>query len=75
MAEFGRQPWAIGDILPTHLAVSSLTAGDLIGSIIGLVALYTGLLIAEVYLMQKFVRRGPSSLHTGRYHFEQETAV
>ncbi len=75
VAEFGRQPWAIGDILPTHLAVSSLTAGDLIGSIAGLVALYTGLLVAEVYLMQKFVRRGPSSLHTGRYHFEQEAAA
>jgi cytochrome bd ubiquinol oxidase subunit I len=75
VAEFGRQPWSIGNILPTHLAVSSLTAGDLIGSITGLVALYTGLLIAEVYLMQKFIRRGPSSLHTGRYHFEQEAAA
>ena len=75
VAEFGRQPWAIGDILPTHLAVSSLTAGDLIGSIACLVALYSGLLIAEVYLMQKFIRRGPSSLHTGRYHFEQEAAA
>jgi cytochrome d ubiquinol oxidase subunit I len=75
VAEFGRQPWAIGNILPTHLAVSSLTAGDLIGSIAGLVALYTGLLIAEIYLMQKFIRRGPSSLHTGRYYFEQEAVA
>jgi len=75
VAEFGRQPWAIGNILPTHLAVSSLTAGDLIGSIAGLVTLYTGLLVAEIYLMQKFIRRGPSSLHTGRYHFEQEAAA
>ena len=75
VAEYGRQPWSIGDILPTYLSVSSLTAGDLIGSIIGLVALYTGFLIAEIYLMQKFIRRGPSSLHTGRYHFEQQEAV
>ena len=75
VAEFGRQPWAIGDILPTYLGISSLTRGDLIGSIAGLVALYTGLLVAEIYLMQKFVRQGPSSLHTGRYHFEQEAAV
>jgi cytochrome d ubiquinol oxidase subunit I len=28
-------------------------------------------LIAEVYLMLKFARKGPSSLKTGRYHFEQ----
>jgi cytochrome d ubiquinol oxidase subunit I len=55
--------------------VSTLTPGDLIGSIIGLVLLYTGLLIAEIYLMQKYIRRGPSSLHTGRYHFEQEAVA
>jgi cytochrome d ubiquinol oxidase subunit I len=24
-----------------------------------------------MYLMIKFARLGPSSLHTGRYHFEQ----
>jgi cytochrome d ubiquinol oxidase subunit I len=72
VAEYGRQPWSIGDILPTYLSVSTLTPGDLIGSIIGLVLLYTGLLIAEIYLMQKYIRRGPSSLHTGRYHFEQQ---
>ena len=75
VAEYGRQPWSIGDILPTYLSVSSLTAGDLIGSIVGLVTLYTGLLVAEIYLMQKFIRRGPSSLHTGRYHFEQEAVA
>jgi len=75
VAEYGRQPWSIGDILPTYLSVSSLTAGDLIGSIVGLVTLYTGLLVAEIYLMQKFIRRGPSSLHSGRYHFEQEAVA
>lgn len=74
VAEYGRQPWSIGDILPTYLSVSSLTRGDLIGSITGLVVIYTVLLIAEVYLMQKFIRRGPSSLHTGRYHFEHTAA-
>ncbi len=75
VAEYGRQPWSIGDILPTFLSISSLTRGDLIGSIAGFVLLYTGLLIAEVYLMQKYIRRGPSSLHTGRYHFEHEAAA
>ena len=32
---------------------------------------YTLLLIVELYLMFRFARLGPSSLHTGRYHFEQ----
>ena len=74
VAEYGRQPWTIGGVLPTFLSTSTLTAGDLIGSICGLVLIYTVLLVAEVYLMVKFVRRGPSSLHTGRYHFEHEAA-
>ena len=70
VAEYGRQPWTIGEVLPTFLSASSLTPGDLIGSIAAMVALYTLFLIVEVYLMMKFIRRGPSSLHTGRYHFE-----
>ncbi len=75
VAEYGRQPWTIGDVLPTFLSTSMLTVGDLIGSIIGFMILYTLLLIAEVYLMVKFVRIGPSSLHTGRYHFEHEAVA
>ena len=39
--------------------------------VIGFVVFYTILLIIEVYLMQKFARLGPSSLHTGRYYHEQ----
>jgi cytochrome d ubiquinol oxidase subunit I len=27
--------------------------------------------VVEVWLMLKYVRLGPSSLQTGRYHFEQ----
>ena len=75
VAEYGRQPWTIGEVLPTFLSTSTLTTGDLIGSLIGLILLYTIFLVVEVYLMVKFVRLGPSSLHTGRYHFEQESAA
>lgn len=71
VAEFGRQPWAIGEILPTAMGASSLSPGDLIGSIIGFVLFYTVLLVVEMYLMIKFAKQGPSSLHTGRYHFEK----
>lgn len=72
VAEFGRQPWAIGEILPTNLGVSSITSGDVLTSILTLAAFYTGLLIVEMYLMIKFVKQGPSSLHTGKYHFEKQ---
>lgn len=54
MTEFGRQPWAIQDILPTYSAHSALTTGQLAFSLIMIVGLYTLFLIAEVYLMQKY---------------------
>ncbi|WP_409306308.1 cytochrome ubiquinol oxidase subunit I [Pectobacterium sp. B1J-3] len=75
VAEYGRQPWAIGEILPTAVATSSLTAGDILFSMALICGLYTLFLIAEMYLMFKYARLGPSSLKTGRYHFEQPIAV
>jgi len=71
VAEFGRQPWTISGVLPTHMSVSSLSADQLWFSIGGFALFYTVLLIIEMYLMIKYVRLGPSSLHTGRYCFEQ----
>ncbi len=73
VAEYGRQPWTIYGVLPTHLSVSSLSVNSLYGSLAGFVLLYTGLLIIEMYLMVKFARKGPSSLGTGRYHAEFAT--
>ncbi|SJN55953.1 Cytochrome bd-I ubiquinol oxidase subunit 1 [Vibrio ruber DSM 16370] len=71
VAEYGRQPWAVGEILPVHIANSALSVSDLVISLLAILALYTAFLVAEVYLMVKFARKGPSSLKTGRYHFEQ----
>ncbi|WP_241622232.1 cytochrome ubiquinol oxidase subunit I [Rosenbergiella australiborealis] len=73
VAEYGRQPWAIGELLPTAVANSSLTVGDLLFSMTLVLGLYTLFIIAEMYLMIKFARLGPSSLKTGRYHHEQST--
>ncbi|MEJ2620512.1 MAG: cytochrome ubiquinol oxidase subunit I [Candidatus Thiodiazotropha sp.] len=73
VAEFGRQPWAIGEVLPTFLATSSLTINDLLFSLVGFISFYTFLLVIEIWLMFHFARKGPSSLHTGRYHFETTT--
>ena len=38
VAEHGRQPWSIAEVLPTHLSTSTLAAGDIWGSLIALVA-------------------------------------
>lgn len=72
VAEYGRQPWTIFGILPTHLSASSLSSGEVIFSLSGFVIIYTLLLIVELWLMFKYARLGPSSLGTGKYHFEQE---
>jgi cytochrome d ubiquinol oxidase subunit I len=75
VAEYGRQPWSIGEVLPTLLASSTLSTWDLIGSISAIVLLYSAFMIAAAYLMVKYVRLGPSSLQTGRYFFEQPKAA
>ena len=75
VAEFGRQPWTIAEILPTFLSVSSLTELDLYLSLAGYISLYTLFLIIEMFLMIKFIKLGPSSLHKGRYHFEIATGA
>jgi cytochrome d ubiquinol oxidase subunit I len=74
VAEYGRQPWTIYGVLPTHLSVSTLTVGSLYGSIAGFVGFYTILLIVELYLMIKFAKQGPGSLGTGRYANESAHA-
>jgi len=70
VAEVGRQPWTVHGVLPTHLSVSSLSAGEVMLSLAGFFTFYTLLLVAELYLMFKYARLGPSSLGTGHYHHE-----
>ncbi|ABZ75948.1 cytochrome bd ubiquinol oxidase subunit I [Shewanella halifaxensis HAW-EB4] len=71
VAEYGRQPWTISEVLPTFMSASSLSVGDLMFSIVSITLFYTILLVIELYLMIKFARIGPSCLKTGRYHFEK----
>jgi len=71
VAEYGRQPWTISGILPTHLSASTLQPSNLYFSLTGFILFYTFLLVVEMILMVKYARRGPSSLHTGKYHWEQ----
>jgi len=70
VAEYGRQPWTIYGILPTHQSASSLTAGDIIFSLFGFVFLYTVLLVVELYLMTKYAKEGPAVLGKKEYTVE-----
>lgn len=59
LAEVGRQPWAIQDILPVRAAVSSLEASNVIVTFTLFAVLFTILLIAELNIMVKAIKSGP----------------
>ena len=48
--------------LPTFLAVSSLTANNVLVTLIGFVGFYSALLLVDVYLMIKAIRLGPGDI-------------
>ncbi|MCD8304622.1 MAG: cytochrome ubiquinol oxidase subunit I [Prevotellaceae bacterium] len=60
LAEFGRQPWTIQDMLPTWVAVSDVSAGAVMLTFFIFLVLFTLLLVVELSIMCKAVRRGPN---------------
>jgi cytochrome d ubiquinol oxidase subunit I len=59
VAEVGRQPWAIQDLLPVTVARSNLTAGTVQTTFFMFLVLFTVLLIAEISIMAKQISIGP----------------
>ncbi|NDW10767.1 cytochrome ubiquinol oxidase subunit I [Dysgonomonas sp. 520] len=59
VAEFGRQPWAIQDILPLQAAISALSASSVKITFFLFLALFTALSIAEVRIMLNQIKKGP----------------
>ena len=59
----GRQPWTIQDILPVQAAISSLSASNVMTTFIIFAVLFTILLIAEVGIMVKQIKKGPGTEH------------
>lgn len=64
VAEFGRQPWTVYGVLPTHLSVSHLDVRSVYWSLAGFVLFYSILFVVELYLMKKYIVLGPQSHHT-----------
>jgi cytochrome d ubiquinol oxidase subunit I len=68
VAEVGRQPWVIEGVLPTFLAVSSISAANVWITLTGFVVFYSTLAVVDVYLMVKTVRGGPpENIPTGYF--------
>ena len=59
VAEVGRQPWAIQDLLPVNAAVSSLDKGSVITTFFIFVAVFTLFLAIEIRIMVKAIAKGP----------------
>lgn len=59
VAEFGRQPWTIQDMLPTWAAVSDLSSSGIAFTFFLFLFLFTAMLAVEVSIMCKQIKKGP----------------
>ena len=59
VAELGRQPWTIQNMLPVNAAVSSLEAQSVLTTFIIFAVLFTVMLVAEISIMAKSIKMGP----------------
>jgi cytochrome bd ubiquinol oxidase subunit I len=59
VAEVGRQPWVIQDLMPTMAAVSKIDASSVMITFWLFAALFTVLLIAEIRIMLRQIKIGP----------------
>lgn len=62
VAEVGRQPWVIQDIMPTIAAVSQLKSSSVQLTFWLFAIFFTGLAIAEVKIMTTQIKKGPKPL-------------
>jgi cytochrome d ubiquinol oxidase subunit I len=59
LAEVGRQPWIIQDLMSVSGAVSQIVSGSVITTFILFTVLFTALLVAEVSIMVTQIKSGP----------------
>jgi len=59
VAEVGRQPWVIQDLMPTVAAVSQIDASAVQLTFVLFAIIFTALLIAEISIMLKAIKNGP----------------
>lgn len=59
VAEVGRQPWAVQDLLPLKASVSALQTSSVEATFFVFAALFTILLIAGIVIICKAIKKGP----------------
>ena len=63
VAEVGRQPWAIQDLMPVGIAATKIATTNVMISFFIFAILFTVLLIAEIKIMTKQIKIGPNGGH------------
>lgn len=61
VAECGRQPWAVQDMLPVNAAISKLDVGSVQTTFFIFLVLFTIMLIAEIGILLKAIKKGPEN--------------
>ncbi|MBQ6162481.1 MAG: cytochrome ubiquinol oxidase subunit I [Prevotella sp.] len=59
VAEFGRQPWTIQDMLPVSASVSNVTSGSVALTFFLFLVLFTTMLAVEISILLKQIKKGP----------------
>ncbi|MDZ7741556.1 MAG: cytochrome ubiquinol oxidase subunit I [Bacteroidota bacterium] len=59
VAEMGRQPWVIQDLMPTLSAVSNISSTNVKITFYLFAVLFTALLVAEFFIMRRQILKGP----------------
>ena len=59
VAEFGRQPWTIQDMLPTWASVSDIQASNVAITFFLFLVLFTTMLAVEINILLKQIKKGP----------------
>lgn len=62
VAEVGRQPWTIQDILPVQVSASAVSTNHVITTFTMFAVLFTALLVANITIMVKQIKKGPETL-------------
>ena len=62
MAEVGRQPWIIQDMMPVHIGASNISAGNVQTTFFMFAVVFTLLLLAEITIMVKQINKGPEGV-------------
>ena len=60
VAEVGRQPWAIQDVLPLKAAISNISTYSVKITFFLFLVLFSALLVAEIRIMLKQIKKGPA---------------